>query len=95
MIPKTSDHPDLASEFINYFYDPKNAAVLTAAIQYISPVNGVADELTKMGGAAAALVNNPLVVPTEEFLKTLSIFGPLDDATEAKFDARFSAILGT
>ena len=26
------------AELINYFYDPKNAAVLTAGIQYISPV---------------------------------------------------------
>jgi spermidine/putrescine transport system substrate-binding protein len=95
MIPKTSEHADLASEFINFFYDPKNAAVLTADIQYFSPVDGVAEELTKMGGKAAALVNNPLVVPNDDFLKTLTIFGALDDAQEAKFDARFSSILGT
>lgn len=95
MIPKTSDHPDLASEFINFFYDPKNAAVLTATIQYFSPVDGVADELTKMGGDAALLVDNPLVVPNDKFLATLSIFGALDDAAEIKFDERFSEILGT
>ena len=95
MIPKTSDHPDLASEFINFFYDPTNAAVLTATIQYFSPVDGVADELTKLGGDAALLVDNPLVVPTDDFLATLSIFGALDDAAETKFDERFSAILGT
>ena len=95
MIPKTTDKADLATEFINFFYDPKNAAVLTAEIQYISPVDGVADELTKLGGDAAKLVENPLVVPTDEFLATLSIFGVLDAEAEQKFDARFAEITGT
>ncbi len=54
MIPYTSDKANLASEFINYFYDPKNAAVLTTYIQYISPVDGVVAELTAMGGESAA-----------------------------------------
>ena len=31
-----------------------------------------------MGGDAAELVDNPLVNPTDEFLATLSIFGPLE-----------------
>jgi spermidine/putrescine transport system substrate-binding protein len=95
MIPKTTDKAKLATDFINFFYDPKNAAVLTAGIKYISPVEGVDAELTKMGGKAAALVRNPLVVPTDEFLATLAIFGPLDSAEEVKFDKRFSQILGS
>ncbi len=94
LIPFTSDKADLATDFINFFYDPKNAAVLTAEIQYISPVDGVADELTKLGGDAAALVDNPLVVPTDEFLARLSIFGVLDDKAEEKFDQRFAEVTG-
>ncbi len=94
MIPFTSDKADLASEFVNFFYDPKNAAVLTAEIQYISPVDGVADELTKMGGDAAKLVDNPLVVPTDEFLARLSIFGVLDAKAEERFDKRFAEVTG-
>ena len=95
MIPKPSDKADLASEWINFFYDPANAAVLTAEIQYVSPVDGVADELTKLGGDAAKLVENPLVVPTDESLKDLAIFGPLDETEEEIFDKRFSKILGS
>jgi len=95
MIPKTSDKATLATEFINFFYDPKNAAVLTATIQYISPVDGVADALTAMGGDAAQLVDNPLVNPTDEFLAQLSIFGPLSESEEQKFDQRFAEITGT
>jgi Spermidine/putrescine-binding periplasmic protein len=95
MIPYTTDKPDLASEFINFFYDPKNAAVLTAGIQYISPVVGTSEQLTAMGGAAAKLVDDPLVVPTDEFLSQLAIFGPLGSAEEEKFDRRFAAIKGS
>jgi spermidine/putrescine transport system substrate-binding protein len=95
MIPYTSDKAAMASEFIDFFYDPKNAASLTSKIQYVSPVNGVSEQLTAMGGAAAKLVDNPLVVPTDASLATLHIFGPLDSAEEEKFDKRFSEILGS
>jgi len=94
MIPIGTDKVDLATEWINFFYDPHNAAVLTAGIVYNSPVAGVADELTKLGGDAAALVDNPLVVPTEEFLAKLNIFGTLEAEEEEQFDKRFSEILG-
>mgnify|MGYP003339517651 CR=1 FL=1 len=80
--------------WINYFYDPVNAAKLTAFIQYISPVDGVAAELTKLGGDAARLVDDPLVNPSEEFLSTLAIFGPLGPAEEQRFDERFAKIQG-
>ena len=78
LIPIGTDKADLATEWINFFYDPKNAAVLTAGIQYVSPVAGTGDALTAMGGDAAKLVENPLVVPTPEFL----------DATERLRHAR-------
>ena len=95
MIPYTSDKAAMATEFINFFYDPKNAASLAAKIQYVSPVDGVAEQLTAMGGSAAKLVQNPLVVPTDASLAALHIFGPLDSAQEVKFDKRFSEILGS
>lgn len=94
MIPVSSDKPDLASEWINFFYDPANAARLTSFIQYISPVEGVAEELIKLGGDAAKLVDDPLVNPTEALLATLSIFGPLGEAEEISFDKRFAEIQG-
>jgi len=94
MIPISSEKPDLASEWINFFYDPVNAARLTSFIQYISPVQGTADELIKLGGDAAKLVDDPLVNPTPESLATLSIFGPLNEAEEILFDERFAEIQG-
>jgi spermidine/putrescine transport system substrate-binding protein len=95
LLPIGTDKVDLGTEFINFFYDPKNAAQLTAGIQYISPVVGVAEELKKLGGAAAKLAANPLVVPTDQLLSQVHIFGALDDKEEQKFDQRFSQIIGS
>jgi spermidine/putrescine transport system substrate-binding protein len=94
MIPKTTDKAKQATQFINFFYDPGNAAELMAFIQYISPVNDVAAQLSALGGDAAALVDNPLVVPSEEFLAGLNIFGPLSEKEEVQFDDRFAEITG-
>ena len=94
MIPVSSDKPDLASEWINFFYDPVNAARLTSFIQYVSPVQGTADELIKLGGDAAKLVDDPLVNPTDAMLATLSDFGSLNEAEEIRFDKQFAEIQG-
>jgi hypothetical protein len=58
-------------------------------------VEGTADALTAMGGDAAKLVDNPLVIPTDESLAELSIFGPLDVKEEEKFNQRFAQITGS
>lgn len=94
MIPISSDKPAAATEFINYFYDPAVSAKWVEAVGYISPVEGVADELTKMGGEAAKLVDNPLVVPTQEFLDNMKIFAALSEKDEEEFDKRSSEITG-
>ena len=94
MIPYTTEKQSAATEFINYWYDPEHAAQLTAEIQYVSPVSGVTEELEKMGGDAAELAQNPLVVPTDESLNELTIFGPLAPKEELLFTERFQHILG-
>src|SRR5439155_9522248 len=60
MILATSEHVADAEAWIDYVYDPVNAAQITAEVQYISPVQGVADELTKID---PALATNPLINP--------------------------------
>lgn len=94
VIPKGSDGIDAAAEFMNYCYDPVNAARIAAYVQYVSPVEGVQDELRKMGGEAAALADNALLFPTDEEAKNLKSFGPLSDEDEAALDEAFSKIQG-
>lgn len=94
VVPRGARNVDAVAEWMNYVYDPANAARITAFVQYISPVKGVAEELTAMGGEAAALVDNPLVFPDEETLSRLHSFGPLSEEEEAQFDEEFARISG-
>lgn len=94
VIPQGSDGVTAAAEFMDYVYDPVNAARIAAYVQYVSPVEGVQDELRKLGGDSAALADNELLFPTEASSKNLSSFGPLSEADEEALDAAFSKVQG-
>ncbi len=89
-----SENSDSVSAWMNFIYDPVNAARITAFTGYFSPVKGVREELVKMGGEAAALADNPLVFPDSASVSRLQSWGSLAEAEEAKFDERFAAITG-
>jgi spermidine/putrescine transport system substrate-binding protein len=91
---KGSENSDAVSAFMNYVYDPVNAARITAQVQYMSPVAGVREELVKMGGESAALAENPLLFPDDATLATLQSWGAIPESEEALFDERFAAITG-
>ena len=91
---KGSENGNSVSQWMNYVYDPVNAARLTAYIKYISPVKGVREELIKMGGKNAALAEDPLLFPDDVTLSRLQTWGGLSEAEETKFDERFSSIVG-
>jgi spermidine/putrescine transport system substrate-binding protein len=89
MIVSTSEHVADAEAWINYVYDPKHAAQITAEVQYISPVKGVAAELAKI---APDLANNPLINPPADIQSRLHIFGQLTPDVEKQFNTRFQQI---
>jgi spermidine/putrescine transport system substrate-binding protein len=89
MIVSTSEHVADAEAWINYVYDPKHAAQITAEVQYISPVKGVADELRKI---APDLADNPLINPPPDVQARLHIFGQLTPDVEKQFNTRFQQI---
>jgi spermidine/putrescine transport system substrate-binding protein len=91
---KGSENGNAVSQWMNFVYDPVNAARLTTFIQYMSPVKGVREELIKMGGESAALADNPLVFPDDATLRKLQSWGSLSETEETKFDERFASITG-
>jgi spermidine/putrescine transport system substrate-binding protein len=91
---KGSENADAVAKWMDYCYDPVNAATITAYVQYMSPVKGVRDELVKMGGDAAALAEDPLLFPDEATVARLQSWGALAEEEEAKFDEAFAAITG-
>ena len=51
VIPKGAPNAYAAADFMNFVYDPVQAAQLTAYVQFVSPVKGVRDELIAFYGA--------------------------------------------
>ena len=95
VIPKGASKTDDVAKWMNFVYDPVNAARITAFVQYISPVQGVQEELRKMGGDAADLADSPLLFPDAATLARLQTWGNLSDTEEAKFDAEFAKVSGS
>jgi spermidine/putrescine transport system substrate-binding protein len=78
--------------WMNFFYDPANAAQLASYVQYISPVEGIAADLAAIDPAVAT---SPLIFPPEDVQARLKIFNQeLSASDEEKLDARFAEITG-
>ena len=86
VIPKGAPNGVAAAEWMNFVYDPVQAAQLTYWVQYLSPVKGVKEELIKMGGDAAELADSPILFPDEETSARLKVFAELPDDVEARLN---------
>ena len=91
---KGSENGDAVAKWMNFLYDPVNAARLTSFVQYLSPVKGVQEELVKMGGDNAKLAEDPLLFPDAATFARLQSWGALAEEEEAKFDEAFASITG-
>lgn len=94
VVPKGASNLDAVAEWMDFVYDPENAARITESVQFISPVEGVQEVLRSMGGEAAAVADNPLVFPDAATQERLQIFGLLGEDEEQRFDEEFSRISG-
>ena len=94
VIPAGASNVDDVAQWMDYVYDPVNAAKISAYVQYISPVQGVQDELRKLGGEDAALADNQLMFPDATTLANLQSWGNLDEDEEQLFDEEFAKIIG-
>ncbi len=91
VIPKGAKNVDAAGQWMNFVYDPANAARIAAGAGYVSPVEGVREETVKFD---PELAENPLIFPDEATLAQTRTFALLPEDVEAEYDAAFSAITG-
>lgn len=91
VMPKGALHRASAARWLDFVYEPAQAARITAAVQGLSPVAGTAQELAKFDTALAA---NPLLFPDETLKKRLRPFADLSEDVEGQFDEAFSRITG-
>lgn len=91
VMPKGAVNRDAAAKWMDFVYDPVQAAQITAWVGFVSPVDGVREELEKID---PDLANDPLIFPDEATLANTQSFAPLSEEVEAEYDAAFSAITG-
>ena len=94
IIPKGAANGVAAAQWMNFVYDPVQAAQLTYWVQYISPVKGVRDELVKLGDDAAALAESPILFPSDEDAARLNVFATLPDDVDENLTAEFLKLVG-
>ncbi|MCP3936140.1 MAG: spermidine/putrescine ABC transporter substrate-binding protein [Actinomycetia bacterium] len=94
VIPAGSSNIAAAGKWMDFVYDPANAAQITSWVQYISPVLGVRDELVRMGGESAALAENQILFPDAVTRQRLFTWGSMVEDEEAQVESRFAAIIG-
>ena len=83
---------DAAAQWMNFVYDPEQAAQITAWVGYVSPVDGVREEVEKHRPGTRRATR--LIFPDEATLAKTRAFAQLPEDVEAEYDAAFSAITG-
>jgi spermidine/putrescine transport system substrate-binding protein len=91
LVPVGSPHKENAEILMNYYYDPKVAAQVAAYVNYICPVEGAQDEMTKID---PELAENRFIFPTAEDLSKVKKFRTLAPAEETQFTSLFQTVLG-
>jgi spermidine/putrescine transport system substrate-binding protein len=94
VIPMGATNVAAAGDWMNFVYDPANAAKITTSVQYLSPVLGVQDVLARQGGDAAKLAENPILFPDDATRRRLYFWAGTTTEQEEMLQTRFSSITG-
>ncbi|PWI11139.1 ABC transporter substrate-binding protein [Streptomyces sp. NWU339] len=91
LIPNKARHKANAERLIDFYYQPPQAARLSAYVAFVSPVDGAQEELAKIDKSAA---ENPLIIPTKDVAARTHSFRALSDKEEAVYEAKFAKLTG-
>jgi spermidine/putrescine transport system substrate-binding protein len=91
IIPVGAEHKTNAEKWINFYYDPVNAARVAAYVNYICPVDGAQAEMEKIDPAQ---VNNPAIFPDDATKARVQVFMPLSAKQQVDYEESFQALAG-
>ena len=91
LVPNRSAHKGNAEQLLNHYYEPEIAARVAAAVNYICPVAGAQQAMTKID---PELAENPLIFPTAELLAGAKDFMVLDEAASREYERKFQTAIG-
>ena len=89
VLPLPTENSTGAEAWMNYVYDPVNAARITAYVQYISPVEGSGEELVALD---PALAENQLINPSQEVRDSAVAWRGLTDEEDQEYSAMYAAV---
>ena len=90
-IPKGAENKGQAELWINFYYEPVNAATIEAYVNYVCPVKGAREAMLALD---EDLANNALIFPTEEMTARLHQFRGTNQDEESRWAEDFSRVLG-
>jgi spermidine/putrescine transport system substrate-binding protein len=87
VIPALAQHKKNAELLIDYYYQPAVMAEVEAWVNYIPPVVGTQEELTKID---PELASNELIVPSDAVLARAQVFRGLTNEEEQQFSSAYA-----
>lgn len=103
LVPNLATHQGNAEKWIDYYYEPEVAAKLAAYVWYVTPVAGAQQAMEKVGPGLVkagliddvdSMVNNQLIFPTEDYLKSTHSFMALQEASMRQYEGDFADVTG-
>jgi spermidine/putrescine transport system substrate-binding protein len=91
VIPKGAENKGQAELWIDFYYEPENAATIEAWVNYVCPVNGAREVLLAQDPDIA---NNPLIFPTADMTARLHQFRALSADEEESWSSDFASVAG-
>jgi spermidine/putrescine transport system substrate-binding protein len=91
VIPKGSPNKPQAERWIDFYYDPKNAATIEAYVNYVCPVAGAKEAMLDLD---ADLANNPLIFPPDDWVARLHQFRSTSAEEEKDWAEAFTKAMG-
>jgi spermidine/putrescine transport system substrate-binding protein len=90
-LPKGLENKPQAERFIDWYYNPANAAEIIKVVRYVCPVKGTGEVLA---AADPETANDPLIFPTEEMRARLHEFVSQLPEARAEWEAAFQEAVG-
>ncbi len=90
-IPLGSPNKAAAEKWIDFYYDPVNAAAVEAYVNYVCPVVGAREVMIELDPAMA---DNPLIFPPEDWVARLHQFRATTADEETAWSEAYTKIMG-
>jgi spermidine/putrescine transport system ATP-binding protein len=90
-VPKGSPNRRLVEKWIDFYYDPVNAATVEAYVNYVCPVAGAREVMLELD---AELANNPLIFPPADYSARLHQFRATTAEEETAWSEAYTKVLG-